>query len=49
MLIIQKISPFIKLIWEQQHQSTFATIVQHVIQNCLSFAANKKDTEFFTV
>ena len=34
----------IQLIWEQQYQLTFVTIVRYVIQNCLSFAANKQGT-----
>ena len=49
MMIIKKISPFINLIWEQHHQLTFVTIVQYVIQNCLSFAANKQHTEVLNV
>ena len=44
-----KIRCFVKLIWEQHHQSTFVPMVQYVIQNCLSFAADKQDTEFLTV
>ena len=48
-MLISKISPFIKLIWEQHHQLTFVTIVQYVIQNCLSFAANKQGIEFLTI
>ena len=41
MLLIQK-----SVLWEQQHQLSFVTIVQYVIHNCLSFAANKQGTEF---
>ena len=45
MLIIQK-----PVLWEQQHyQLEFVTILRYVIRNCLSFAANKQDTEFLTV
>ena len=44
-----KIRRFVKLIWEQHHQSTFVTMVEYVIQNCLSFAADKEDTEFLTI
>ena len=49
MPIIKKTSPFIKLIWELRHQLIFVTIVQYVIQNCVSFVANKQGTEFLTV
>ena len=42
-------SPFIKIIWEPHHQLTFTAIIaRYVIHTCLSFAANKKDTEFLT-
>ena len=44
MLIIQK-----SFLWEQHHQLAFITIVQYVIHNCSSFAANKQDIEFLTV
>ena len=40
MLIIQK--SVLLLIWEQHYQLAFVTIVQYVIHNCLSFAANKQ-------
>ena len=29
-----KIIPFITLIWKQQHQLVFVTIIWYVIQNC---------------
>ena len=44
MLIIQK-----SVLWEQHHQLAFITIVQYVIDNCLSFAANKQGTKLLTV
>ena len=34
---------------EANHLLEFVTTVRYVIHNCLSFTANKQDTEFLTV